>query len=82
MIGSSAGDIGLRVVGPVLELDVHAGAELFEIESTPVDPDRFGRHAAPPPNSCAVFGHLFERLEDFARTRLAIWRICATAPRG
>src|SRR5205809_7246948 len=35
-----AGHVGLRVVGAVLELDVHAGPELREVESAPVDPDR------------------------------------------
>ena len=34
------GHVRLQVVGAVLELDVHAGTELLEIESAPVDPDR------------------------------------------
>src|SRR5919204_55569 len=34
------GDVGLRVVAAVLELDVHTGAELLEIEAAPVDADR------------------------------------------
>src|SRR2546430_1914330 len=34
------GDVRLRVVGAVLELDVHAGAELLEVEAAPVDADR------------------------------------------
>ena len=33
------GDVRLRVVGAVLELDVHAGAELLEVEAAPVDAD-------------------------------------------
>src|SRR5262249_35181476 len=33
-------DVGLRVVGAVLEFDVHAGAELVDVEAIPVDADR------------------------------------------
>jgi hypothetical protein len=35
-----AGHVRLRVVRAVLELDVHAGPELFEVETAPVDSDR------------------------------------------
>ena len=38
-IGSSAGHIGLRIVGAMLVLDVHAVAELLEVEAAPIDPD-------------------------------------------
>jgi hypothetical protein len=34
------GHVRLRIVGSVLELDVHAGPELLEVEATPIDADR------------------------------------------
>ena len=33
------GHIGLRIVGAMLVLDVHAVAELLEVEAAPIDPD-------------------------------------------
>src|SRR5262249_27673799 len=57
-----AGDVRLRVVGPVLELDVHAGPKLLEVEARPVDADLvadslrlFGRRAP-------LLGHLVSPL--------------------
>jgi len=35
-----AGHVRLRIVGAVLELDVHAGTELLEVVAAPVDADR------------------------------------------
>jgi hypothetical protein len=35
-----AGHVGLRIVTSVLELDVHPGAKLLEIELAPDDADR------------------------------------------
>ena len=50
-------DVGLRVVASVLELDVHSGSELLEIEAVPIDADC----VADPPRllrrRSAVLGH-------------------------
>ena len=35
-----SGDVGLRIVRAVLELHVHPGPELLEVEALPVDADR------------------------------------------
>src|SRR5919201_1166361 len=51
------GDVGLRVVAAVLELDVHTGAELLEIEAAPVDADRVADAPRLLERSCALLGH-------------------------
>src|SRR5215472_13080310 len=56
------GHVGLRVVAAVLELDVHARAELLEIEAVPVDADRVADLARLLGGGSALLGH--RSLED------------------
>jgi hypothetical protein len=65
----------------VLELDVHAGAELFEIETIPVDADRVA-DAAGLLGCGALSRYRLDRFDDFERTRMIICPIARMTAEG
>src|SRR6185436_574353 len=52
-----SGDVRLRVVSAVLELDVHAVPELLEVEAVPVDTDRVSDASCLLSRRSASLGH-------------------------